>query len=85
MNDEHKGLLKPGAIVQVNPDEHKDGFFATCFVMVTEVKTWGIQGFVPVPGERGELPGRAYCRLKWEEIELVGAAEWIPQDELEPA
>ena len=55
--------LEPNDIVQCVP-EHG---WAGCLVVVDEVRTWGIQGFVQVP--RG---GRAYIRLKTGEFEPTG-------------
>lgn len=68
--------LTPGDVVQIDP-EHP--LFGGCFALVTEVKPWGIQGFVSIPQERGKPPGEAYCRLEWRQIELVGRASWVPQ------
>jgi hypothetical protein len=59
-------------VVQVVP-EHKWG---GCFVHVTEIKNWGIQGFVQIP-----IQGSAYIRLKKEEFEKIGTAIFIPLDE----
>lgn len=60
-----------GDIVQVNPDKE---MFGGCMVVVTEVKPWGIQGYVQSAG----VPGQQYIRLKWEDIEPTrGKAVWI--------
>lgn len=67
--------LQPNDIVQVRPESQlgdKDGFFAGCLVVVEEVKQWGVQGYVSVPGERGTMPGRAYTRLPWGTFEFIG-------------
>ena len=70
--------LKKGMVVQLAPGP--DTFFGGCFMMVTEPKSWGAQGFVAIPHKRGEPPGCAYYRAKWEEMELIGAAAFVPQD-----
>lgn len=58
-------------IVQVNPAKE---VFGGCMVVVTEVKTWGIQGYVQSAG----VPGQQFIRLKFEEIENTGGkAVWI--------
>lgn len=58
-------------IVQVNPDKE---MFGGCMVVVTEVQSWGIQGYVQSAG----VPGQQYIRLKWEDIEQTGGkAVWI--------
>ena len=60
-----------GDIVQVNPE--KDTFGA-CMVVVTEVKSWGIQGYVQSAG----VSGQQYIRLKYEDIEYTGGrAVWV--------
>lgn len=74
-----KRALKVGDVVQISPE--LDGFFRGCFMLVTEVKSWGAQGFISMPKTRQELPGRAYFRCKWEDMEFIGHAQWIPADE----
>lgn len=60
-----KTRVKPGEIVQVNPSVET---FGACMVTVTEVKGWGIQGYVQSAG----VPGQQYIRLKWEDFEHTG-------------
>jgi len=48
--------------------------------MATEIKTWGIQGFVSHVATHDEQT-RAYIRLKWSEIDYVGHAPLVPGDE----
>ena len=60
-----------GDVVQIDP-EH-DPAFAACFLVVTELKTWGVMGYVRVPGHDG---GDAYYRVPFEKIHRVGVAEW---------
>ena len=67
--------LQIGDIVQINP-EH-DEIFAACIMVVTEPKPWGAQGYVTIPHAEGSA--RAYYRCKYENMELVGKAEWIRQ------
>lgn len=69
--------VKVGSVLQIDP-AIKDSFFAACLMTVTEVKEWGVQGFVCSPGKRGEMPGQAYTRQKWETVEYVGEAVWAP-------
>lgn len=54
--------IEQHSIVQVVP-EHQ---WAGCLVVVDEVKSWGMQGYVQVP-----MGGQAYIRLKWEEFEPI--------------
>jgi hypothetical protein len=58
-------------IVQVRPDFAN---FGACLVVVTEVKSWGVQGYVQSAG----VPGQHYIRLKHEDIAKTGGkAAWI--------
>ena len=60
-----------GSIVQVVPDKE---VFGGCMVVVTEIKTWGVQGYVQSAG----VPGQQYIRLKHEDFELTGGkAIWV--------
>jgi nanoRNase/pAp phosphatase (c-di-AMP/oligoRNAs hydrolase) len=80
MTDEHQALtfhevptLEVGDIVQVNPD--KD-VFGACMVTVSEIKAWGIQGYVQNAGQEGQ----AYIRLKFGDFEHTGGkAVWMAQ------
>jgi hypothetical protein len=74
----NKRELQKGDIVQIGPIEN--GFFTGCLMMVTESFSWGAQGFVAVPGERGTIPNRAYTRVKFEDMEYVGKASFVPVD-----
>ena len=57
-------------IVQVDPSRD---VFGGCMVVVTEIKTWGIQGYVQSAG----VPGQQYIRLKTGEFEPTGGrAVW---------
>lgn len=74
-----KQELKEGLLVQLNPETVANKMFAACIMVVTEPKDFGAQGYVQGLGEGGEPGGQAYYRAKWEEMELVGAAEWVGQ------
>lgn len=64
-------MIEVGDIVQVSPDKE---VFGACLVTVTEVKTWGIQGYVQNAGQEGQ----AYIRLKFEDFEATGGkAVWV--------
>ncbi len=69
MITEKAGEIEPGDIVQIAP-EHVS-IFAGCLVIVTEVKSWGVQGYVTVPAR-----GDAYVRIETEEFQRVGRAAW---------
>jgi len=66
--------FKEGDIAQVNPD--KDAVFGSCFMLITEVRSWGVIGYVSIPSPHGA--GQAFLRKKYEDIERVGRASWIP-------
>jgi hypothetical protein len=69
--------LNVGDVVQLNPETVKNKMFAGCMMTVTEPKKWGAQGYVQALGENGEPGGQAYYRANWEEMELVGVAQWM--------
>jgi len=63
--------LKVGDIVQVTPTKET---FGACMVVVTELKSFGIQGYVQSAG----VPGQQYIRLKFDEFEFTGGtAVWV--------
>lgn len=68
--------LDPHDVVQLSP-EAGNPMFAGCFMVVTEPKPWGAQGFVQALGENGQPGGQAYYRATWDEMEPIGRAEWI--------
>ena len=60
-----------GDIVQVTPDKE---MFGACMVVVTELKSFGIQGYVQSAG----VAGQQYIRLKFDEFESTGGkAVWV--------
>ena len=61
--------MKPGDVVQIDPSH--DTTFGGCFMVVTEVKSWGCQGYVEVPGK-----GQAYYRCASENMEYIGESKW---------
>lgn len=64
-------MIEIGDIVQVKPEVET---FGACMVVVTQVKDWGIQGYVQSAG----VPGQAYIRLKFDRVEKTGGkAVWV--------
>lgn len=61
-------LINTGSVVQIN-ESGQQGWVG-CYVTVTELKTWGIQGFVQIPMQEGQ----AYIRLKTGEYDYIGEA-----------
>jgi hypothetical protein len=59
-------------VVQIDPAS--DERFGGCFLTVTEVHDWGVQGYVMVPGADG---GPAEYRAEWAQIARVGGAVWL--------
>ena len=74
-----KRELKIGDIVQIDP--HHDPVFGGHFMVVIDPKSWGAQGYCPAfpyEGKDGRVEGGlAYYRCKFENMELVGSAEWV--------
>jgi hypothetical protein len=62
--------LEPGDIVQITNSEHK---WFPCLIIVSEIKSFGIQGYITVPKNDGS-GGNAYTRLNNREFEKVGRA-----------
>jgi hypothetical protein len=64
--------LRVGEIVQIHPDTP---MFGACLAVVTEVKSWGFQGYVQSAG----VPGQQYIRRNHGEYERTGGmAVWVP-------
>lgn len=85
--DADGNLVAVGDVVQLSPDTVNDGglafvngFFPGCFMLVTEVKPWGVQGFISMPQEQGKHPGHAYFRAKRENFVRIGEAAWAPKE-----
>ena len=68
--------LKKGDVVQIDP-EH-DEVFGGCFMIVTEPKSWGAQGYVPSLSDGFSV---AYYRCKREHLAKVGKAEWMIEED----
>jgi hypothetical protein len=64
------------SVVQLNPDTVVDREFAGCFLVVTNIKSWGVVGYVQVLGKRDEPGGQTYYRAGWDEVAYVGNAMW---------
>lgn len=72
-----KRELEVGDVVQIDPKH--DTVFGGCFMVVTEPKSWGAQGYCSSPG----LDGLAYYRCKFENMEYIGKAEWVNKSDVE--
>ena len=72
-----KRELKRGELLQINP-EHET--YGGQLIMCEEPKNWGCQGVLFTEHEYQGLTrykGRAFIRIKFEEMEPVGFMEWI--------
>ena len=67
--------LKYGDVVQIDPAH--DDCFGGQFMIVTEPKSWGAQGFCTSPADKGFY----YYRCKFEDMEFIGHAAWAPPEE----
>jgi len=62
-------------IVQLHPEKTLNPHFAGCFMVVTEVKDWGVQGYCQNVGGAG---GMFYYRAGPDEYERTGGkAVWV--------
>jgi len=74
MSNEVTYLIKVGDVMQIDPAH--DEVFGGCLLIVTEVKSWGVQGYVDIPAPKDER-GLAFYRCKYENCALVGPAMWV--------
>lgn len=58
-------------VVQIDAD---DPVFAYCFLTVTEVRNWGVIGYVQVPTQPASA--QAFYRVPFQRVVRIGAAEW---------
>ncbi|MCK9543756.1 MAG: hypothetical protein M0R03_17185 [Novosphingobium sp.] len=71
---ENTGLEK-GTIVQITNEQHH---WFPCLIIVDEIKSWGIRGYITVPNnDREKTNGNAFIRLNNEEFEIVGKANIV--------
>jgi hypothetical protein len=75
--------MKVNDVVQINPEKATNPAFGGCFMVITEVKSWGVQGHVQAFGTRDSVGGQAYYRAKFDEVEYVGEAIWMVSEEEE--
>lgn len=73
--------LEKNHVVQLSPDT-KNPAFACCFMVVDELKSWGAQGYVHALGTRDGPGSLAYYRANWAEMEYVGPAKWVLNEDI---
>lgn len=59
-------------IVQLSPTETKNKMFAACLMIVTDIRPWGVQGYVQGLGSNGESAGQAFYRAENGTFETTG-------------
>lgn len=70
-----KREAQPGDVYQIL-ERHGRAGWVGAFVMATEIKSWGIQGFVHRIATHDEM-GQVFIRLKWDELAYIGHAELV--------
>lgn len=71
--------LEEGDLLQLNPEYEK---FGGMLLVVTEPKSWGCQGYLLSSRDFDAVKykGRAYLRVKFEDMEYVGRLTWFEYD-----
>ena len=71
--------LEIGDILQISPEHPK---FPGFFLIVTEPKNWGAQGYLLFTGdfEAKRYKDKAFLRVRFEEVKLCGSSAWIEED-----
>jgi hypothetical protein len=64
-------MIEEGDIIQIT-DESNNWF--PCLLVVSEVKSWGVQAYITVPTNDKEVNGNAYYRIETGKFEKVGHA-----------
>lgn len=65
-----KKILSIGDIVQLNPNMRN---FGGCLMTISEIKSFGYQGYCSIPGEERRL---AYSRWEFKDCEYIGHCVW---------
>lgn len=74
--EENYMKLEKGMVVQLSPDNCRNPMFKGCMLVISELKSFGVQGYVQSLGEKMEMGGQAYYRANWDEFEYVGKTVW---------
>jgi hypothetical protein len=70
--------LEIGDVVQIDPTI--DTVFGGQFMVITNLRTWGAQGYVPTLSHPVRL---AYYRCRFKDMEYVGKATWVNKYDIE--
>ena len=76
MPDEQGHPLEKGDVVQLSHATN----FPFCFMIVTEPKSFGAQGYIFMPQDLGEHPAEAHFRASSAEMTYIGKAAWINKE-----
>lgn len=74
MRDEFKVNVQAGSVVQLNQNAPGGPTYVGCFMIVTEAKAWGAEGYLQVPVGGGKSPERVPFKAQWREMEYCGHA-----------
>lgn len=79
-----KRRIEVGDIVQLDPQKTGNPAFAACFMVVTDLKEWGVQGYVQALGTRDGPGGIAYYLAENGTFEkpINGKAVWMFNEDL---
>ena len=69
--------IQVGDIVQLDPVTTTNPMFRGCMMVVTEVKGWGVQGYVQALGKDETIGGQAYYRAVTGTFIRCGLAYWV--------
>lgn len=75
-------ILNPGSVVQITDETPGRGGWLGAFVLVTEVRSWGVQGFVHCIKDH-DTQTAAYIRVEHGKFEYIGEAALAPPDVVE--
>ncbi|MGH9146680.1 MAG: hypothetical protein ACRD1Q_08225 [Vicinamibacterales bacterium] len=64
--------IEVGDVVQIDPT--LDGRFGGCFLLVTKVRSWGVAGYVVMPGK-----GAVYHRIDTDAITRIDSIWRVPR------
>lgn len=70
-------MWEAGDLVQLDPERVGNPMLAGCIMVVTELRSWGVIGYVQAFGRDGRPGGQAHYRAKFDECSWVGKAKWL--------
>lgn len=73
--------IETGMVVILRPDNCRNNMLKGCMFTITEIKTWGCQGYVQATGKDEEMGGQVYYRANWDEMDFVGFNPWMIYDD----